>query len=1148
MKKSFHKGLALALSLILITSVCLLGGTLSITALDENVKITRNQFGNWEINKWGEADFESHVGNLSKNLIYGKSPYYYNGTDYISGSTHAELSKLTDGVIHTNWCNTSFYKSYNYTYAGTAYSGSAHRMYYDLGDVNKVSSIYLVDANNSVSSNLTLPSFKIFTSENTSGHLLFDLKEADVSYTISESENMTNATGTYSIVYTIEFNQPIDARYIGFEFPQYGCYKNDPALTGAAAGGNSFVLYELAVYGEDSYKNATVTQTAHATTSVVADTGIDFSKSLISGMLPYEYNPSTGASTLQTNTSKYPLLTDGVIGTTSPEVFNNSSGGKGIYYDLVGNGRISKVVLVDFTGWAANNDLRLPGFEVYASLTHDGADLFNASNKVAIASCNQGVQGPAASRSIVYTITFAEPVDARYIGVKLSNPGCMKGGTTATVLNELAVFGEVVEPDYTITNVAGTTSDECDVSKNLIAGQYNIDAFKGLTDGVYKSTGVGGQQTVWPVKFTYDLGGICTINKVVVTSDASNYGGGELRLGEYAIYISDSADDLFNQENLVANVIGKKSNYGAGQNVKDVIEFAEDYDTTGSFFGISIISPSLNPTTYYNAQIHEIEVMGTKQASVTATAGEGGTISPEGETVLNGTPIEYTFTPDEGYKLASVVVNGVVVENITDNKYTFTGTEEGSNTIEVTFALIGDTNNDGYLDDDDLDIIKQHILGLEEADPTFADLNGDGDIDLLDLVTAYELQQGTDPAVASLKATLNLTDAEYFAAINRAAAFNTSATATDRLAAVFAKAQNGQPITIAAIGGSITEGAGANVMSGVSVSAESLGVTVNGTTYENSKYVDRVANWFASKFENTTVNKVNAGFSGTPSFLGTFRLEHDVLSHNPDLIIVEFSVNDLGNYQLDQGYMLDAYESVIRKSLESGAAVVAVFTVNNLYYTSTNIGNSWQNYHKLIADHYNIPTVSYHNAIYPNGQWITEWTKLSGDNVHPNVAGHALLANCITSYFEDVYTMDSHTATNIPAAWYHNDTFANTEILYFDNAEFNGMTKTASNKYGYIAKNTSGTGNESIKVKVPAGAKEIYVFYNTIANAGSVYTKLGDNAETGPYSTNVSSIGYSHGEWSRIYNGEALGVDTDLTIRSADDGKALEILTVLVIK
>ena len=708
-----------------------------------------------------------------------------------------------------------------------------------------------------------------------------------------------------------------------------------------------------------------------------------------------------------------------------------------------------------------------------------------------------------------------------------------------------------VNLNYTVTTTSGTTSDTYDTSKNLIYNKKSTTFptnFAGFTDGLNTKVTVGGSQTKWPLKFTYQLDSTYKIDKVRVTSDATGYGNGKLRLGEYAIYVSDNADDLYSSENLIATVVGEISNAGTNQTVIDTIEFLETYDTTGSYFGLLVNTPSLITDTtngeYNQAFIYEIEVEGTRPASVTATAGVGGTISPEGETVLNGTPVEYTVTANEGYKVDKVLVNGEAVA-LTDGKYTFTGNEEGSNTIEVTFALIGDTNNDGYLDDDDLDVIKKHILRIETADLAYADLDGDGDIDLLDLVTAYELQQGISPAVASLKATLGLNDSEYTAAINRAAAFNTSATATDRLNAVFKKAQNGQPITIAAIGGSITEGAGHDEMSGVSVSAKDLGVTVNGDTYENSKYVDRVVNWFDTTFESSAVTKVNAGFGGTPSFLGTFRLEHDVLKYNPDLVIVEFSVNDLGNYQLDEGYMLDAYESVIRKSLESGAAVVAVFTVNNLY---DNIGNSWQNYHKLIADHYNIPTISYHNAIYPNNEWITEWTKLSGDNVHPNVAGHALLANCITSYFEDVYEMDSHTATKIPATWYHKDTFANTEILYFDNAEFNGMTKTASNKYGYIAKNAEGTGNESIKVKVPAGAKEIYVFYNTITNAGSIYTKLGDSAESGPFSTNVSSISYSHGEWTRIYNGEALNEDTDLTIRSDNDGKPLEILTVLVLK
>lgn len=1051
------------------------------------------------------------------------------------------------------------------------------------------------------------------------------------------------------------------------------------------------LIVSVCLLGGTATASETVGYTVTTTTGSTSDP-IDPSRSIINGKTPTEFS---GVTELTNGLNAQRALTSV----------------KTLSFDLGGYKKISEVKIISQN--QSNAASRLGNYEIYMSdsLTY----LYDTSNRIAVVN----PEVPSAGwRTYVDTIAFAEDYDStgKYIGFKILARN-VSDATGTAYINEIEVVGVDYIPNYTVTTVAGTTSDSSNHENNLIAGQADTDYFKKLTDGLYADVGVGSAQSSWNtgVKFTYRFDATYKVNKVTVTSDASNYGAGKLRLGKYSIFISDSSSDLYNQENLVATVVGETSDYGAGKTVKDIIEFAENYDTTGSYLGIAVYVPTLDTASYPGAHIHEfevegtkivydwtvdtvvgskndtfdtsknliygkepaefpgvtnigfltdgnskntralvavktlsydlggattvdgvrvisentsgtansrlgayeiyvadtledlyspenkvaeidpastdstactyidtfafsenyaktgkwfgikvlarsiasaegtalfceIEVMGTKKASVTATAGEGGTISPEGETVLNGTPIEYTFTPDEGYKLASVVVNGVVVENITDNKYTFTGTEEGSNTIEVTFALIGDTNNDGYLDDDDLDIIKQHILGLEEADPTFADLNGDGDITLLDLVTAYELQQGTDPAVASLKTTLGLNDAEYTSAINRAAAFNTSATATDRLNAVFAKAQSGQPITIAAIGGSITEGAGANVMSGVSVSAESLGVTVNGTTYENSKYVDRVANWFAGKFENTTVNKVNAGFSGTPSFLGTFRLEHDVLSHNPDLIIVEFSVNDLGNYQLDEGYMLDAYESVIRKSLESGAAVVAVFTVNNLTYQTTNIGNSWQNYHKLIADHYNIPTVSYHNAIYPNGQWITEWTKLSGDNVHPNVAGHALLANCITSYFEDVYEMDSHTATNIPATWYHNDTFANTDIVYFDNAEFNGMTKVASNKYGYIAKNTSGTGNESIKVKVPAGAKEIYVFYNTIANAGSVYTKLGDNAEIGPYSTNVSSIGYSHGEWSRIYNGDALSEDTDLTIRSANDGKALEILTVLVVK
>lgn len=69
--------------------------------------------------------------------------------------------------------------------------------------------------------------------------------------------------------------------------------------------------------------------------------------------------------------------------------------------------------------------------------------------------------------------------------------------------------------------------------------------------------------------------------------------------------------------------------------------------------------------------------------TITATAGKGGTISPNGTVnVIDGEGAEFTFTPDEGYKVSQVLVDGKAVE-ATDS-YTFTGVTE-NHTIEVTF-------------------------------------------------------------------------------------------------------------------------------------------------------------------------------------------------------------------------------------------------------------------------------------------------------------------------------------------------------------------------------------------------------------------------------------------------------------------------------
>ena len=72
------------------------------------------------------------------------------------------------------------------------------------------------------------------------------------------------------------------------------------------------------------------------------------------------------------------------------------------------------------------------------------------------------------------------------------------------------------------------------------------------------------------------------------------------------------------------------------------------------------------------------------ELSITASAGEGGSISPSGTTkVKYGEDKSYTITPNEGYEIQSVTVDGQNKGKITS--YTFNDVKEG-HTISATFV------------------------------------------------------------------------------------------------------------------------------------------------------------------------------------------------------------------------------------------------------------------------------------------------------------------------------------------------------------------------------------------------------------------------------------------------------------------------------
>jgi subtilisin family serine protease len=104
--------------------------------------------------------------------------------------------------------------------------------------------------------------------------------------------------------------------------------------------------------------------------------------------------------------------------------------------------------------------------------------------------------------------------------------------------------------------------------------------------------------------------------------------------------------------------------------------------------GVEVMARDNNYTITNVTGDHSIDVT-FKQIvhTITATAGENGTISPSGSApVIYGTDQTFTITPNTGYEIATLMVAGVEVTE-TDNTYTFTNVTN-DHTIDVTFKPI----------------------------------------------------------------------------------------------------------------------------------------------------------------------------------------------------------------------------------------------------------------------------------------------------------------------------------------------------------------------------------------------------------------------------------------------------------------------------
>lgn len=199
-----------------------------------------------------------------------------------------------------------------------------------------------------------------------------------------------------------------------------------------------------------------------------------------------------------------------------------------------------------------------------------------------------------------------------------------------------------------------------------------------------------------------------------------------------------------------------------------------------------------------------------------------------------------------------------------------------------------------------------------------------------------------------------------------------------RLQKAVKKAQRGEDVTIAFIGGSITQGAGAT--------------PINTESYAYQFY-QRFAKTYGT---GNNVHLIKAGVGGTPSELGMIRFERDVLrdgSVKPDVVVIEFAVNDEGDET--KGI---CYESLVNKAMKlpEQPAVILLFCV---------FSYDWNLQERLspVGRLYDLPMVSILDAVSPQFQLkagegrVLSKNQFFYDVFHPSNIGHTIMADCLAN-------------------------------------------------------------------------------------------------------------------------------------------------------
>ncbi len=466
-----------------------------------------------------DANYTALTDAYGENLLSGL-PVYSKLTTAGNFSVQSGWSNLTDENANGSSSNVNI-SAENYP-----------QLYFKL---NRMTTLKQITVYNYISwgTNLELRSFDIYVSESAS--TLFDDSNRVIDYDV-EVNTATMSNNVLKFEFT-EGNEPTGS-VIGIKWNSPYNFRD---------GSSGVVLSEIAAFGEES---GDILEPYTVMNENCYDSGVaatytaltdKYGENLLSGLPVYSKKAAETEFIAQPDWAN---VTDEDVNGTTSNVNINSADYPQWYFKLQLPTELKQITVYNYISWGTNLELR--SFDIYVS--DSASTLWNSENLVV--DYDVDVNTATMSNNVIkFEFTEGARPIGQYIGIKWNAPCNFRitdgVQSTGVVLSEIAAFGREIEVAESVTTAA-KAKEEYNAVNLLKTAKYrtNISDLNvtALSDGNYSTSVDVGSGTI-----TYILDNEYAIKNLALIMPDNE------RIADYQVFLSKDADELFTDENMVAD-------------------------------------------------------------------------------------------------------------------------------------------------------------------------------------------------------------------------------------------------------------------------------------------------------------------------------------------------------------------------------------------------------------------------------------------------------------------------------------------------------------------------------------------------------------------------------------------------------------------